>query len=132
MPAAAPNRVQVPTLTDRQPQTPLVPLVVIASSMRGLRQAWQQSLRGFVAVEVADLAQVKHVVVERSPAVLLVDVEFPNLGGVEGVAAIRSLQPSTKIVVLANRPDEKEGLAALKAGACGYCERAFTPALMWR
>jgi two-component system NarL family response regulator len=48
----------------------------------------------------------------------------------KGVAALRTLRPATKIIVLASRPDEKVGLTALKMGAQGYCDRAITPALL--
>ncbi len=106
------------------------PLVLIASPVRGLRQAWNQGLKGFAAAEVTDHAQLKRWLAERPPAVLLLDLELPQLGGMDGVGALRALQAATKIIVLASRPDEKVGLTALKMGAQGYCDRAITPALL--
>jgi DNA-binding NarL/FixJ family response regulator len=125
-------RAALSTSPDRHRHTSTAPLVVIASPARGLRQSWQQSLRGFVVAEVADRAQLRRILSERPPAVLLLDVELPQLDGVDGIAPVRSLQPAAKILVLANNPDDKEGLAALKAGARGYCERAMPPALLKR
>ena len=48
----------------------------------------------------------------------------------DGVPGLRALQPATKIIVLADHPDEREGLVALKIGAQGYCDRAIAPALL--
>ncbi len=126
------GRAASPTSTDRSAHAPPAPLVVIASPVKGLRQSWQQSLRGFVVAEVADRAQLRQFLTQRPPAVLLLDVELPQLCGIDGIAALRSLQPATKIVVLASSPDEKDGLAALKAGARGYCDRAIPAALLKR
>ena len=106
------------------------PLVLIASPVRGLRQAWNQGLKGFAAAEVTDQAQLKRWLAERPPAVLLLDLELPQLSGMDGVGALRALHPATKILVLASRPDEKVGLAARKMGAQGYCDREITPALL--
>ena len=61
---------------------------------------------------------------------MLLDLHLPELGGVGGVAAIQRLRPASGIVLLTNRPDEREGIAALKAGARGYCDRDIDPALL--
>ena len=53
-----------------------------------------------------------------------------RLNGVEGVSAIQRLSPRTKIVVLTSAPDEREEIAALKAGAKGYCDRDIAPPLL--
>lgn len=106
------------------------PLVLIASSVSSVRKAWRQGAQGFAAVEVADHAQLLSCLTPRPPAVLLLDLDLPHLGGMEGVPGLRALQPATKIVVLAGHPDEKEGLVALKMGAKGYCDRAIAPALL--
>lgn len=106
------------------------PLILIASSVSSVRKAWREGAQGFAAVEVADHAQLLCCLTPRPPAVLLLDLDLPNLGGMEGVSGLRALQPATKIVVLAGDTDEKEGLAALKIGAQGYCDRAIAPALL--
>ena len=106
------------------------PLVLIASSVSSVRKAWREGAQGFAAVEVADHGQLLCCLTPRPPAILLLDLDLPHLGGMEGVSGLRALQPATKIVVLAGHPDEKEGLVALKMGAQGYCDRAIAPALL--
>ena len=104
------------------------PLILIASSVSSVRKAWREGAQGFAAVEVADHAQLLCCLPPQPPAVLLLDLDLPHLGGMAGVAGLRALQPAAKIVVLTGHPDEKEGLIALKVGAKGYCDRAIAPA----
>ena len=106
------------------------PLVLIASSVSSVRRAWREGAQAFAAVEVADHGQLLCCLTPRPPAILLLDLDLPQLGGMEGVSGLRALQPATKIIVLAGHPDEKEGLVALKIGAQGYCDRAIAPALL--
>jgi two-component system, NarL family, nitrate/nitrite response regulator NarL len=106
-------------------------VVVIASPVRGLRQAWHQGLKGFTVVEVTDRGQLKQCLAEGPPAVVLLDLELPELG-IDGVPALRALQPATKILALAGHADDKQGVLALKAGASGYCERTISAALLRR
>jgi DNA-binding NarL/FixJ family response regulator len=106
------------------------PLVLIASSVSSVRKAWREGAHAFAAVEVADHGQLLCCLTPRAPAILLLDLDLPNLGGMKGVSGLRALQPATKIVVLAGQPDEKEGLVALKIGAQGYCDRGIAPALL--
>lgn len=107
-------------------------VVLIASAQADLRRAWRLGVRAGVAVEVADHAQLVRHVTHRKPGVLLLDLELPQLGGLSGVAVLRRLEPSTKVVVLAARPLDREGVAALKLGALGYCDRAIPPSLLSR
>jgi DNA-binding NarL/FixJ family response regulator len=95
-----------------------------------VRKAWREGAQSFAAVEVADHAQLLCCLTPRAPAVLLLDLDLPQLGGMDGIAGLRALQPATKIVVLADHPDEREGLLALKIGAKGYCDRSIAPGLL--
>jgi two-component system nitrate/nitrite response regulator NarL len=106
------------------------PLVLIASAVSSVRKAWREGAQAFAAVEVADHGQLLCCLTPRPPAILLLDLDLPQLGGMAGVSGLRALQPATKIVVLAGTPDEKEGLIALKLGAQGYCDRAIAPSLL--
>jgi two-component system NarL family response regulator len=106
------------------------PEVLIASSVAGLRKLWRQAIQGFATAEVTEHAQLVRSLAHRKPAVLLLDLHLPHLGGMGSVAALQRLRPATKIVVLTSRPDEQEGVVALKMGARGYCDRGIAPVLL--
>ena len=107
------------------------PLVLIASGVAGLRKRWRQAVQGPFAVhEVTERGSLERSLTNRRPVAVLLDLQLPELDGVGGVAALQRLRPPTKIVLLTSHPDEREGIAALKAGARGYCDREITPVLL--
>ena len=55
-----------------------------------------------------------------SPAVALLDVTMPGIGGIEAAARIAAAVPGIRIVMLTVSEDKDNLLAALKAGAHGY------------
>ena len=55
-----------------------------------------------------------------SPAVALLDVTMPGIGGIEAAARIAAAVPGVRIVMLTVSEDKDNLLAALKAGAHGY------------
>src|SRR5215208_2103104 len=58
----------------------------------------------------------------RAPALTLVDLAIPDLGGVEVAETIVREEPEARVLVLARSAalDERTVLDALLAGACGY------------
>jgi DNA-binding NarL/FixJ family response regulator len=54
------------------------------------------------------------------PDVVLMDLEMPNMDGVDAIAAGSSLYPAVKFVVLTIFDDEDKIFKAIKAGAFGY------------
>ena len=54
------------------------------------------------------------------PDVTLMDLQMPDLNGVEAIKAIRDEAPKARIVVLTTYAGDAQALRALKAGAAGY------------
>jgi len=54
------------------------------------------------------------------PDVTLMDLQMPQLGGVETIVAIRKDFPEARIIVLTTYSGDAQALRALKAGAAGY------------
>ncbi|HEY3053364.1 MAG TPA: response regulator transcription factor [Thermoanaerobaculia bacterium] len=75
----------------------------------------------FSVEEVSQMTGLVEALVNRKPAVLLLAVDFPGLGGPAGLRQIRRLNPATKIIVLSRSVNEHEELEVLRLGARGYC-----------
>lgn len=96
-----------------------------------MRRQWCQALEtGYSVLTVADRGSLERSITDLRPAVLLLDLALHRLGGVEGVHALQQMSPSTHIVLLAKTPNTKEGIAFLKAGARGFCNKDLDPAIL--
>ncbi len=102
--------------------------LLIASSIAERRRRWVQKLQEtFATCEVSERRALEQVTQNLRPQVLLLDLTMPRLKRVRGLAHIQQLSPPSKIIALTDTPDEREGIAALKAGARGYCSRDIDP-----
>jgi NarL family two-component system response regulator LiaR len=66
---------------------------------------------GVEAVKMAD---------EKSPDVVLMDIEMPNLDGLDATRQIKTARPDTTVLILTVHDDEEYVAAVLDAGAAGY------------
>ena len=106
-------------------------MVLIASPKEGVRKRWRQALERITAVqEVATQAALERSLADLTPAILLLDLSLPLLGGISGLRALQRRSRATRIVLFTGTPDEEEGIAALLAGARGYFQTGTDPALI--
>jgi two-component system KDP operon response regulator KdpE len=78
------------------------------------------------AVDLARNAQeALHYVRERPVDVILLDINMPEIGGVEACHRIRALAPRSGIVMLTVRDTEDDKVQALEAGADDYITKPF-------
>ena len=78
-----------------------------------------------VVVEVDEPDAAVEAALEHRPDVALVSTDLPG-GGIDVARAVAARLPGTKVVVLTSRPDEKELLASVLAGAVGYLSKAIS------
>ena len=106
-------------------------VVLIASPIAGVRAQWSSGLQEkFPVYEAAERSALDKGMANLKPAILLLDLALPGLGGVEGVPAVQKASPMTAIILMTSTPNDREGLAALKVGARGYCSHGMDPNLL--
>lgn len=57
---------------------------------------------------------------QHRPDITLMDLQMPEMGGVDAISAIRAEFPAARIIVLTTYSGDVQALRALKAGAQGY------------
>ena len=87
---------------------------------QGLRQICEVK-GGFAIVgEAADGKQAVHLARELQPDIILIDINMPQLNGIEATTQIIAANPEARIIVLTMYRQEQYVFDAIKAGAKGY------------
>lgn len=73
-----------------------------------------------VVAEGSDGTEVTKLVKENNPDVVLMDINMPNINGIEATADLVRYFPDTKVIILSIHDDENYVTHALKTGAQGY------------
>jgi len=64
---------------------------------------------------------------KQTPDIVLMDIQLPNMSGIECAARLRQLLPDTKIIMVTVYEDTDRIFKALRAGARGYLLKRCTP-----
>jgi len=73
-----------------------------------------------VAATASDGAQALRVLGAARPDVVVLDLQLPDMSGVEVTRALRATSPSVRVLVLSASGEQQDVLDAVKAGAAGY------------
>jgi DNA-binding NarL/FixJ family response regulator len=63
----------------------------------------------------------------EAPDIILMDIQLPNLSGIECTARLKQLLPEARIIMVTVYEDTDRIFKALRAGACGYLLKCCTP-----
>src|SRR6185436_18771937 len=75
----------------------------------------------FTAVNGSDcLEQLKGLPLDKMPDVIFMDIEMPEMDGIQAIGIARSLYPQIFFIVLTIFDDDDKIFEAIKAGAHGY------------
>jgi DNA-binding NarL/FixJ family response regulator len=105
--------------------------LLIADDHPLVRDALANLLAGAGDIEVvgvtADGRQAVAAALETSPDVVLMDLEMPELNGMDATRALRDAGSTARVVVLTTFSDRDRILGALDAGALGYLLKDADP-----
>lgn len=105
---------------------PNAPLIVVVDDEVAIRRFMKASLstEGYRVAEAENARHGLRLVLQESPAAVLLDLGLPDREGRELITEIRSWT-QVPIIVLSARDQEREKVAALDAGADDYLTKPF-------
>jgi DNA-binding NarL/FixJ family response regulator len=80
-----------------------------------------------VVATAANGREAVELALRESPDVVLMDLEMPELNGIEAIAALAAAGSAARVVVLTTFSDRERILGALDAGALGYLLKDAEP-----
>ena len=105
--------------------------VLVVDDHRLMREGTAALLRADERVEVAGLArdgrEALALAERRAPDVVLLDLDMPELPGLETCAALRERHPDIEVLILTVSERDDDLYAALRLGAAGYLLKDLPP-----
>jgi two-component system NtrC family response regulator len=95
------------------------PLVLVVDDDPSLRRVTEYHLQqaGYRVLTAADGAEGLRLFQEQHPAVVVTDLQMPQLSGTELLARVRAIRPETLVVVITAFGTIEQAVAAMKQGA---------------
>jgi DNA-binding NarL/FixJ family response regulator len=98
--------------------------VVVVDDHQIVREGLSSLLGALDGIDVVGTAEdgrdAVHVVAETAPDVVVMDIQMPQLDGIEATRLITGRHPDTRVVMLTMNEDDETVLSAMRAGASGY------------
>jgi DNA-binding NarL/FixJ family response regulator len=96
---------------------------------------WRQTLRDVLlrakaaerVVEASSGPEAIEITRKEDPGVVVMDIQMPEMDGVEATRAIKERSPEAKVLVLSSSDDRTQVLEAVRAGASGYLVKSAEP-----
>jgi two-component system, NarL family, response regulator NreC len=97
---------------------------MVRSGLRMLLEA-QSGMR--IVGEAENGAEAVRLVMSLKPDVVLMDVQMPDMNGIEATREIKKIMPETAVLALTIYEDDQYFFEMLKAGASGYVPKRAAP-----
>ncbi|HWI44489.1 MAG TPA: response regulator transcription factor [Nocardioides sp.] len=98
--------------------------VVVVDDHQIVRDGLVALLGALDGIEVvgaaADGREAIHVVEQAAPDLVVMDIQMPQLDGIEATRFLTGRDPGLRVVMLTMNEDDDTVLSAIRAGACGY------------
>jgi DNA-binding NarL/FixJ family response regulator len=98
--------------------------VLIADDHQVVREGTRRMLERdpdiLVVGEAEDGADIVHLVDERHPDIVVLDVRMPGMNGIEATKQIKSAHPEVQVLIFTAHNDDRYVFPLLDAGADGY------------
>lgn len=105
-------------------------VVVIVDKQSFFRAGVRQALSAESDLELLDCApneDLLGLIEANSASVVLLDIDFPSMSGLELCRKIVRHYPSTRVVVLSPNPSDEELFEVIKTGAVAYLDKNTSP-----
>ncbi len=112
---------------ERPPTEPVRVVLVDRDSLarRAMREELTASGEFVVAAEATEEEDALSTVRREQPDLVLVDIGYPQMSGIEIAKELRHHAPATPIVFCSIAPDEDTAIRALSVGALGYLPKGL-------
>lgn len=94
---------------------------------QGLRDVLETDPQLAVIGEAATGEMAATLARDLKPDVMLIDINLPDINGLQVTRQITAQMPDLKIVVVTGYDDAEQAFHAIRAGASGYCPKDVTP-----
>ncbi len=105
--------------------------VAVVEDDKGIRDSLEWLLKSspdFLCVAACDCAEQALLVLPKAaPDVILMDINLPDLSGIDCTARIKELLPAVQVVMITVYGDAEKVFNALRAGASGYILKRAAP-----
>jgi len=105
--------------------------VILYEDSKELRESLSQLIGGTEGFEVkgafANCLNIENETAQLKPDVILMDIDMPEMNGIEGLKKIREKNPDVNILMLTVFDDNHKVFEAIKAGANGYLLKKIPP-----
>jgi DNA-binding NarL/FixJ family response regulator len=105
--------------------------IVLFEDRANLRESLQLLIESETAFKLLEMfpncKNADKQVLKLKPDVVLMDIDMPEVNGIEGVKMIKAARPETQIIMLTVFEDDEKIFESIKAGADGYILKKSIP-----